>query len=177
MNPNLHSIARYLEDNGLRLVTAESCTAGMVASTLADIPGCGSWLDCAFVTYSPHAKIHCLGVSPETIDRFNLTSEEVAREMAEGALRLSRANVGLANTGLAGPSNGDSDIPVGTICFAWAFERNGATTVFSETRRFNGDRNEVRQAGTQYVIDRIWHYHNVLESRYQEDAEKQPDPR
>ncbi len=83
MNTNLDSIARYLEDNHLKLVTAESCTAGMVASTLADVPGCGSWLDCAFVTYSADAKITCLGVKQETIDLYNLTSEEVARDELE----------------------------------------------------------------------------------------------
>jgi len=106
-----------------------------------------------------------LDVKPETIDRYNLTSEEVAREMAEGALRISRANLALANTGLAGPSNGDSDIPVGTVCFAWSFERDSIVRTFSETRKFNGDRNEVRQAATEYVLSRIWHYHNELESR------------
>lgn len=166
MSANLESIARYLKENDLKLVTAESCTAGMVASRLAEIPGCGSWLECAFVTYSVNAKISCLGVKQETIDRYNLTSEEVAREMAVGALRVSRANVAIADTGLAGPSSGDSDIPVGTICFAWAFERDGDVAVFSETRKFNGDRNEIREAGTNYVIDRIWHYHNALEQQH-----------
>jgi PncC family amidohydrolase len=165
MNNILESIAHYLEDHRLKLVTAESCTAGMVASTLADVPGCGSWLECAFVTYSADAKVYCLGVRRETIERFNLTSEQVACEMAEGALRASRANVAVADTGLAGPTNGDSDIPVGTVCFAWSFEEKGAVTTFSETRHFDGDRNEVREAATNYVIHRIWHYHNELEQR------------
>lgn len=165
MNNNLESIAQYLEQNRLKLVTAESCTAGMVASTMADLPGCGSWLECAFVTYSADAKIACLGVQPETIERHNLTSEEVAREMAEGALRVSRANVAVADTGLAGPDGGDGDIPVGTVCFAWAFETDRRITTFSETRHFDGDRNGIREAATNYVIDRIWHYHNELEKQ------------
>jgi nicotinamide-nucleotide amidase len=169
MNHTVESIARYLEEKRLKMVTAESCTAGMIASTLADIPGSGSWLDCAFVTYSEQAKIRHLGVKPETIERYNLTSEEVAREMAEGALRITRANGAVSTTGLAGPSNGDSDIPVGTVCFAWSFEHQGGVMTFSETRRFNGDRNEVRSASTEYAISRIWHYHNQLESR-------QPEP-
>ena len=162
MNHQLESVLRYLDEHSLKLVTAESCTAGLTASTLAEIPGCGSTLECAFVTYSPNAKIGVLGVKPETIERFNLTSEEVAREMAEGALRVSRANVALADTGLAGPSNGDSDIPVGTVCFAWAFVHGDGVKTFSETRKFNGDRNEVRQAGAEYMISRIWHYHNEV---------------
>lgn len=97
MNQQLQSVLRYLEDNRLRLVTAESCTAGMVASMLADLPGSGSWLDCAFVTYSPDAKMAVLGVQRDTIARFGLTSEEVAREMSEGAIRLIRANVALSD--------------------------------------------------------------------------------
>lgn len=163
-NHQLESIVHYLEENSLLLVTAESCTAGLVASTLAEIPGCAKWLECAFVTYSSESKMSYLGVNSETIARYNLTSEEVAREMAEGALRISRANVALANTGLAGPSSGDSDIPVGTVCFAWAFDRHGKMRTFSETRKFKGDRNEVRKAATEYVISRIWHYHNELEA-------------
>ena len=162
MNNNLDILFQYFADNKLKLVTAESCTAGMIASTLADIPGCGSWLECAFVTYSADAKIGCLGVRRETIDTFNLTSEEVAREMAEGALRASRANVALSTTGLAGPSSGDSDIPVGTVCFAWSFEDANRKHTFSETRHFDGDRNAVREAATRYAIGRVWHYHNEL---------------
>jgi PncC family amidohydrolase len=162
MNNNLESVLRYLEENRLKLVTAESCTAGLIASTLAEAPGSGSWLECAYVTYSVDAKVACLGVRRETIERFNLTSEEVAREMAEGALRASRANVAVADTGLAGPSSGGSDIPVGTVCFAWSFEDRGQVHTFSETRKFNGDRNAVREAATQYAISRIWHYHNEV---------------
>jgi nicotinamide-nucleotide amidase len=165
MNNTLESVARYMEEKQLKMVTAESCTAGMIASTLADVPGCGKWLDCAFVTYSAESKIRHLDVNPETIERYNLTSEEVAREMAQGALRITRANGAVSTTGLAGPSNGDSDIPVGTVCFAWSFEHQGGVATFSETRRFNGDRNEVRSASTEYAISRIWHYHNELEKR------------
>jgi nicotinamide-nucleotide amidase len=174
MNNNLQSALRYLEENRLKLVTAESCTAGLIASTLAEEPGSGSWLECAFVTYSAEAKIGCLGVRQETISRCNLTSEEVACEMAEGALHLSRANVAVADTGLAGPSNGDSDIPVGTVCFAWAFEHDGKVSTFSETRKFNGGRNDVRQAATEYAISRIWHYHNEVLNK-QERAKKQEE--
>ncbi len=158
MNENLKSVLRYLHENDLKLVTAESCTAGLVASTLAEAPGSASWLECAFVTYSPQAKISCLGVRQETIDHYSLTSEEVAREMAEGALRASRANVALANTGLAGPG-GAGSIPSGTVCFAWSFQVGDDTVTFTETRKFEGERNEVRQRASDYAIGRIWHYH------------------
>ncbi|NEX64107.1 CinA family protein [Noviherbaspirillum galbum] len=163
MNHQLDSVLRYLRDNGLKVVTAESCTAGLIASTLAEQPGVGPILECAFVTYSVDAKVGVLGVSKETIDRCNLTSEEVAREMAEGALRISHANLALSDTGLAGPSNGDSDIPVGTVCFGWSFQI-GDTDVrtFTETRKFDGERNEIRKQSADYAISRIWHYHNEL---------------
>lgn len=161
MNENLHSVLRYMQENGLKLVTAESCTAGLIASILAETPGSASWLECAFVTYSPQAKMSLLGVHGETIERYNLTSEEVAREMAEGALRLSRANMAIADTGLAGPG-GDGEIPVGTVCFAWSFQHGERAVTFTETRHFGGDRNAVRQAGAEYAISRIWHYHNAF---------------
>ncbi len=99
--------------------------------------------------------MHILGVRKETIDRFNLTSEEVAREMVQGALQLSEANVAVANTGVAGPGTGDGGIPVGTVCFAWAFRLEEKLELCSETRRFDGDRNTVRQAAAEYAITRI----------------------
>lgn len=159
---HLESVLLHLKQQKLKLATAESLTAGLIASTIAEIPGYGSLLECAFVTYSPEAKITCLGVRRDTIDTCNLTSEQVAREMAEGALRISRANVAVSTTGLAGPSNGDSDIPVGTVCFAWSFQKGDTVTTFSETRKFDGKRNQVRQASADYAISRIWYYHNEL---------------
>ena len=158
---NLPRIADYFERCKLRLVTAESCTAGLVVATLGDMPGCGSWLECSFVTYAPEAKCRLLGVNPATIEKYNLTSEAVAREMVYGALRNSHATAAVANTGVAGPASTDG-IPPGTICFAWGFEHEGTTLVFSETRRFEGDRNAVRKAGAEYAIERIVHYHAQL---------------
>ena len=165
MKHQLQSVLHYLQDNELKLVTAESCTAGMIASTLADEPGSGGWLECAFGTYSEGAKIRCIDVKPATIERYNLTSEEVAREMAEGALKAADANVAIANTGVAGPGPGEGGIPAGTICFAWAFEHDGSIVTFSETRHFDGDRNTVRRAGADYAINRIWHYHNEMSAK------------
>jgi nicotinamide-nucleotide amidase len=164
MNNHLQSVFQYLEKNRLKLVTAESCTAGLIASTLAAVPGCAKWLECAFVTYSPESKMSFLDVKPDTIDTFNLTSEEVAREMAEGALRISRANLAVSTTGLAGPDSEDG-IPGGTVCFAWSFEKQGEVTTFSETRQFDSDRNGVREAATEHALSRIWHYHNEIEEQ------------
>ena len=137
----------------------------MIASTLADAPGSGHWLECAFVTYSEEAKMRCLGVKRETMERYNLASGQMAREMAEGALACTRANVAISDTGVAGPGPGPGEggIPPGTICFAWSFEKNGEVSTFTGTRRFDGDRNAVRKAGTDYALKRIWHYHSGLQ--------------
>lgn len=152
---NLQQVSDFLDSRNLSIVTAESCTAGLVAGTLADMPGCGKWFACGYVTYSPEAKNRILGVSMETIERFNLTSEEVARGMALGALKISDASIAASNTGVAGPDNGAGNIPVGTVCFGWAFRHKGETQVFSETRRFDGDRNAVRQTAANHAIGRI----------------------
>lgn len=155
----IEEVAEFMKQRELLLVTAESCTAGLIAARLADIPGAGALLDCAFVVYSPEAKQHCLDVSPQTMERFNLTSEEVAREMALGAIQRSRANMAISNTGVADST--DDAIPPGTQCFAWAFEQIGQDgkpaepIVFTETRRFPGDRNEVREASAEYALQRI----------------------
>lgn len=150
-----------MDAHDLSVVTAESCTAGLIAGSLADLPGCGKWFKSGYVTYSPEAKIHILGVQKSTIERYNLTSEEVAREMVQGVLRLSQANVAVANTGVAGPGSGDGGIPPGTVCFAWAFRLKDDIQLFSETRHFRGDRNAVRQAAAEYAITRIPELHEA----------------
>jgi PncC family amidohydrolase len=159
---NLQHWTDYLNAHDLQVVTAESCTAGLVAAKLGAIPGCGDWLDCSYVTYSPQAKNRILGVRFDTIERCNLTSEAVAREMAEGALQASPANVAISNTGVAGPGPGEGGIPVGTVCFGWAFRHDGQVRVFTETRHFDGDRNAVREAAADHAIARIPALHAQL---------------
>lgn len=151
-------IANFMRDQSLMLTTAESCTGGLIASLLADIPGAGQLLDCAFVVYSPEAKQRCLAVKPETLERFNLTSEQVAREMAAGALLNSRASVSVSNTGVTDDT--DPETPAGTQCFAWAFQGGDGTdmTIYSETKRFDGGRTTVRKASARYALERIPHY-------------------
>lgn len=159
----LEAVAHYMKQHELFLVTAESCTAGLIAARLADIPGAGQLLDCAFVVYSIDAKKQCLKVSPATLETHNLTSEPVAREMALGALDNSeRANVSVANTGLADDS--DDELPAGTQCFAWAFRSPGApesVVMFSETCRFSGDRTEIREASALYALQGIQRYAEI----------------
>lgn len=162
MNQDLIAIADYLTSHGLTVVTAESITAGLIASKLAELPGAGHWLDCAFVTYSEDAKMACLNVDDNIMQRFGLTSEEVARAMAEGALRIARANLAIATTGIAGPGGDDGQEKVGTVCFAWTFAGKDTPQSFSEKTCFDGGRNEVREKAAMHALGRIAHYHATL---------------
>lgn len=152
---------RYLRQQRLTLTTAESCTAGMVISLLAEVEGSGSLMDCGYVVYSPEAKKRLLGVRQHTIDTFNLTSEEVAREMAIGALHDSTASVAIANTGVAGPEPMDGIEP-GTVCLAWAFHYAKRNFVFSRTLHFEGDRQAVRLAAALYSMGEIERFHQLV---------------
>lgn len=141
MNELVHKVGAALKARSLMLVTAESCTGGWVAMQATAIPGSSDWFERGYVTYSNAAKRESLGVSEQTLGHHGAVSEETAREMALGALKHSRAQVALAITGVAGPSGGSRDKPVGTVCFAWAH----GSTISSETRRFEGNRESVRR--------------------------------
>ena len=103
------------------VATAESCTGGMIVSLLTDIPGSSSMVDRGFVTYSNEAKVDMLGVSRDTLEKHGAVSDQTAYEMAEGALKHSRAGITLAVTGIAGPDGGSIDKPVGLVWFGMAF--------------------------------------------------------
>jgi nicotinamide-nucleotide amidase len=127
--------------NGQRLATAESCTGGWAAQCLTAIAGSSEWFERGFVTYSNEAKQEMLGVSDDLFGRHGAVSEAVAAAMAAGALRNSRADWALAITGIAGPSGGSPDKPVGTVCFSWAGPEG---QVAVQTCHFQGDRQAIR---------------------------------
>ncbi|OWY04906.1 MULTISPECIES: CinA family protein [unclassified Thioclava] len=134
---------------GLMVATAESCTGGMVAAALTDIPGSSAVVERGFVTYTNDAKREMLGVSAESLDAHGAVSEEVAREMAEGALRHSHAQLAVAITGIAGPG-GSEFKPEGRVCFGLA--RNGAETQV-ETVEFGAlGRDTVREAARDHAL-------------------------
>lgn len=144
-------VGARLKSAGRMLATAESCTGGWVSQAVTAVAGSSDWFERGFVVYSNEAKEDMLGVSAECLARHGAVSEEVAREMARGAIRRSRAHVALAITGIAGPSGGTPGKPVGMVCFAWATgfgPQAGdvpALEVRSETRHLNGDRADVRR--------------------------------
>ncbi|PLZ03351.1 damage-inducible protein CinA [Burkholderia sp. WAC0059] len=137
-----------LREGRLMLATAESCTGGMVAAAITDISGSSGWFERGFVTYSNQAKSEMIGVPPDLIERHGAVSESVARAMAEGALRNSRAQVSLAITGIAGPGGGTPDKPVGTVSFAWSNRLHTS----AETRVFKGDREQVRVQAAVHAL-------------------------
>jgi len=146
-----------LKQHRLLLTTAESCTAGKIISLLSQVEGSGACIECGYVVYSEEAKQRLLGVSAYTIATFNLTSCEVAREMAKGALRDSPAQVAVATTGLLGPDSIDG-IPPGTVCFAWAYHLNGAVKVFSRKERFIGSRDQVQVLAAEYALKGVMRF-------------------
>ena len=135
-------VAERLLAHSQTIATAESCTGGWIAKTLTDIPGSSAWFDCGMTAYSYEAKQALLGVRPETLIRHGAVSEETVLEMVSGAQSHSGASVAVAVTGIAGPSGGTTDKPVGTVWIAW--KRRGG---YPKMQRFHfdGDRESVRR--------------------------------
>ncbi len=131
-----------LRRHGLMLAVAESCTGGWIAQAVTAVAGSSQWFERGFVTYSNTAKMEMLGVQPTTLNAHGAVSEATVREMAEGALAHSHAQVALAVSGIAGPGGGTLDKPVGTVWFAWS--RLGWSTQ-AQVRRLSGDREAVRR--------------------------------
>ena len=144
-------LARLLLRHGWFLATAESCTGGLIAANCTELAGSSTWFERGFVTYSNAAKCELLGVDAALIDRHGAVSEAVVRAMAAGALAHSHAQVAVAVTGVAGPSGGSAEKPVGTVWLAWATPMG----VISELKHFNGDRAAVRQATVHHALTRL----------------------
>lgn len=144
-------LAQALLARGWRLATAESCTGGMIAAACTDLSGSSNWFDRGFVTYSNEAKQEMLGVDPALIAQHGAVSEVVARAMAFGAVRHAQAQASVAVTGVAGPTGGSPEKPVGTVWFA--FQMDGR--LVSEMRRFDGDRAAVRSATVEHALRRL----------------------
>ena len=142
----LHRLAEQVGDllrsNRLMLCTAESCTGGWIAKMITDIPGCSDWFDCGLAAYSYEAKQALLGVRPETLTEHGAVSRETVLEMVSGALITSGSSVAVAVTGIAGPTGGMPDKPVGTVWVGW--KRRGRYPM-AQLFHFDGDRESVRR--------------------------------
>jgi nicotinamide-nucleotide amidase len=148
-------VGDFLLSRSSRIVTAESCTGGLLAKTLTDIAGSSSWFECGFVTYSNSSKMRDLGVSGRTLKKDGAVSEPVAREMAAGALRVAGVDVAIAITGIAGPEGEVPGKPVGTVWFSSCMRREEGVDLSAEQVQFPGDRAAVRRSSAEYALNLI----------------------
>jgi len=154
----LREVVHALKRQGLMLATAESCTGGWVAQVITSVAGSSEWFERGFVAYTNLAKREMLGVSTTILSRHGAVSEQCARAMAEGALTHSHAQVALAITGIAGPSGGTPEKPVGTVCFAWAAKKRETQ---SRKLVFTGDRETVRKQAVVTALQGLLEYLNT----------------
>jgi nicotinamide-nucleotide amidase len=152
----VEELAHLLRVRGLRIVTAESCTGGLIAALCTSLAGSSDWFERGFVTYSNAAKTGALGVDAALIAEHGAVSEATALAMAHGALTHSGADLSLAVTGIAGPSGATPGKPVGLVWLGWAW-RDGAGVVQAdaEQRVWPGDRTAVRSASVQWGLERL----------------------
>src|SRR5260370_18915101 len=151
MTPRAAALIARARAAGQMIATAESCTGGLIAGLLTEIPGSSAVLERGFVAYSNAAKLDLLGVSAETIAIHGAVSEATARAMAEGALARSRADIAVSVTGVAGPDGGTPSKPVGLVHFACA--RRGAATIPREERFGDVGRGAVRLAAVEAGLE------------------------
>jgi nicotinamide-nucleotide amidase len=152
-DPVLYKLAEEvgaeLKRRKLMLATAESCTGGWISEAVTMVPGSSDWFERGFVTYTYISKREMLGVKEETLGKHGAVAEEVVCEMVTGALARSHAQVAVAVSGVAGPSGGTPEKPVGTVCFAWGIKEGKPR---SETRHFPGDREAVRRLSVEHAL-------------------------
>ena len=145
------TLAEILLSRNWTVSLAESCTGGLVSATLTELAGSSEWFERGYITYSNEAKTECLDVPAQLIESHGAVSEPVAKAMADGARINSGSDVAISITGIAGPSGGSIEKPVGTVCFGWATENQTLT----KTMHLNGDRQAVRQQATEFALTEL----------------------
>lgn len=148
---NAQTLLAETKARGFKIATAESCTGGLIAASLAAIPGASASLERGFVTYSNEAKTEMLGVPADLIQRIGAVSRDVAIAMAEGAIAKSRADIAVAVTGIAGPDGGTEEKPVGLVHMAAS--RRGGATIHEEKRFGDLGRHEIQLATVLAAFD------------------------
>jgi nicotinamide-nucleotide amidase len=145
----VESVGAALAGRKLMLAIAESCTGGGVAEAVTRVAGSSQWFDRGFVTYSNLAKQEMLGVPSEILERCGAVSEETVNAMARGVLARSRADVAIAVSGIAGPTGGTEEKPVGTVCFAWCVGQGPPVAL---TEHLKGDRESIRRQSVELLL-------------------------
>lgn len=148
-----YEVVDLLKEKNYHISFAESCTGGLAAARLINVPNVSHVLDASVVTYANEAKIKYLGVNQKSIDEFGVVSEQVAKEMALGVAENNKAEVGVGITGIAGPTGAVPGKPVGTVCFGFSIEGDVSTY----TMHFgNPGRNEVRRMSVDFVYQKLY---------------------
>jgi len=155
LNALAEAVGEALARRRLTLITAESCTGGLLAAYMTSVPGSSSWFEGAFVTYALRAKTGMLDVARDTLEKHGAVSEPTARAMAEGALRRSSADLSVAVTGIAGPDGGDLVSPVGTVWFGWARRSTEIECVQTAEHHLAGNRQTVREQAVRIALEGI----------------------
>lgn len=145
-------IVGLLQEKKVTLATAESCTGGMLASRIIDVPGVSEVFKAGFVTYANEAKRNLIGVKEETLAQFGAVSEQTAREMVLGAIKAAKADMAVATTGIAGPGGGTKEKPVGLVYIACG----SADDIIVERCLFSGSRKEIRQASVEHALGMLY---------------------
>ena len=146
---------KLLTEKNLKIASAESCTGGLISEMITDVSGASAVFECGVCSYSNAVKMKLLGVKKETIDKYTEVSVQTAEEMAKGVLELSSADISVSTTGVAGPSGGTDENPVGTVCIGIAVKNK----VFSEKKNFNFDncssRDILRKRCAEYCLEKV----------------------
>jgi len=144
-------LTELLTSKNMSIAIAESCTGGSLSSSLTSIPGASSYFNCGFITYSNESKVNMLNVDSQTIELFGAVSEKVAYEMAMGAGQNSKSHLAISVTGIAGPSGGTPEKPVGMVCFGFYLDGNVTTT----TQFFSGVRSEIVSESIAFALTEL----------------------
>ena len=148
----IQRLANQCLEKKILLVTAESCTGGLLSATLTKIAGSSKWFDRGYITYSNNSKIDSLRVRRETLENFGAVSQEIANEMSAGALENSEANLSISITGIAGPEGGTLDKPIGTVFFSIATIDN---IILEHKADFKGSRDEIRKESVLFALNKL----------------------
>lgn len=152
MQDLVEKLAGLMQAKNITLVTAESCTGGLLAATITHRPGTSTMFERGFITYSNESKTDLLGVPKDVLDKYGAVSEETAQLMAQGALKNSKADLSVSITGIAGPDGGSEGKPVGLVYFGYALKGGSSGTV---RHMFKGNRKEIQAEAAQTALKHL----------------------
>lgn len=152
----MKELVAYLIENKLKIATAESCTGGLLASRLTDIPGVSEVFECGVVSYSNRIKSEILGVSEKSLEEYGAVSETVAKQMSKGVAKKTSANIGVGITGIAGPGGGTKEKPVGTVWLSLYFADTKENPAWRLS--LSGNREEIRNAACDEAVKKLKEY-------------------